>query len=169
MILGWLIALTLVAIATFFLLGPQRVWQMTVGDPDTGAMSVDNITRTGKPNDALMVPAWARDRPDSTPIPAFAVDADTLYTTLVARLEALGTVTWAEQDATARYARGITFSPGLKFPDINHIWAVEGEDGTSGLFLYAAAQMGTSDQGKNRERLQGWLALLDDLPRAQTP
>jgi uncharacterized protein (DUF1499 family) len=163
------IALALVVavlIAVFFALGPQRVWRMTTGDPDMGRQSLDSLQRTGKPNDALFVPAFADQPPDSTAIAAFQVDADTLFRTIIERIDAIGTVEWVEQDAAARYARGLTFSPMMGFPDTNHIWVVEGPDGTSGLYLYAAAKLGQSDLGKNAERMQAWLALLDDLPRA---
>lgn len=167
--LGWVFAIVLIAGATFFLIGPQRVWEMTVGDPDMGAMTLDSIQRTGKPNDALFVPPSFASTPDSIVVGTFAVEAGTLYTTLIARIEALGGVTWVEQNADARYARALTFSPMLRFPDTNHIWVTEEGDGTSGLALYAAAQMGTSDVGKNKARLESWLALLDDLPRTETP
>ena len=156
-----------VVVAAFFLIGPQRFWRMTTGDPDMGRQSIDSLQRTGKPNDALFVPAFAEPMPESTSIDAFAMDADALYQTVVERVEATGQVEWVEQDAAARYARALTFSPTMGFPDTNQIWVVEGPDGTSGLYLYAAAKLGQSDLGKNAERLQSWLALLDDLPRAR--
>jgi len=156
-----------VLVTAFFLIGPQRFWRMTTGDPDMGRQSIDSLQRTGKPNDALFVPAFAEPVEDSTPTDAFAVDADTLFQTVVERIDQTGQVEWVEQDAQARYARGLTFSPTMGFPDTNHIWVVEGPDGTAGLYLYAAAKLGQSDLGKNAERLRGWIELLDDLPRAQ--
>lgn len=167
-IMLWTLLAIGLGVAAFFVVGPATVWRAVAGDPDMGAQSVEAITRTGKPNDALIVPAHASvsgDQPGAITTPLFAVDADTLFTTLVERISAGGAVQWVEQDQAARYARGLTFSPLLKFPDTNHIWVVPGEDGTSGLYLYAAAQLGQSDLGKNQARLESWMELVNDLPR----
>ena len=164
--LAWLLGLALVALVAFLLIGPERVWRTLAGDPDMGRQHLGSIERTGKPNDALLVPPSAAATPGTEVIPAFAVDADTLFSTLIGRVDATGTVRWVERDPEARYARALTFSPVMKFPDTNHIWVVPQEDGTSALYLYATAQLGQSDLGKNRQRLLGWVDLLDDLPHA---
>jgi uncharacterized protein (DUF1499 family) len=168
----WIFAILLVAVAAFFIVGPGRVWQQIAGDPDTGAQSPETLDRTGKPNDALLGPqdAFAVAPDGSTPV--FQVPPAELFATLVARIEEANEIRWVERNDDRLYARGITASPTLQFPDINHIWVLpvateDGENPRSTLALYAAAHMGQSDLGKNRERMDRWLTLLDDLPRAE--
>ncbi|MBV6658220.1 MAG: DUF1499 domain-containing protein [Devosiaceae bacterium] len=162
--LAWLMGAILVAIIAFFLVGPERIWRTVAGDPDMGRLETSNIVRTGKPNDALLVPPFAADLPDTQTIGAYAVPPDELFSTLIGRIEATGAVRWVERDTEGLYARALTFSPVMKFPDTNHIWVVATEDGGSALFLYAAAQLGQSDLGMNRKRLESWVALLADQP-----
>jgi uncharacterized protein (DUF1499 family) len=170
-LVAWIVALIAILLLAFFIVGPGRVWQQIAGDPDTGAQSLQTLERTGKPNDALLGP---QDRIATTPdasTPVFQVAPAELFATLLARIEEADQVRWVERAEDKLYARGITASPTLQFPDINHIWVLpvateDGEEPRSTLALYAAAQLGQSDLGKNRERMDRWLALLDDLPRA---
>lgn len=163
---GWLVATALAVTVAFFLVGPERVWRLAFGSPDLGRQHLESLQRTGRPNDALFVPAGDA-RPDAEAIAPFAVDADTLYSTLIGRIDATGRVAWVERDPATRYARALTWSPVMRFPDTNHIWVVPLGEDRSALYLYAAAKLGHSDLGKNRERLAGWLGLLDDLPRVR--
>jgi uncharacterized protein (DUF1499 family) len=161
----WLVVLAVVAVGGFFLIGPDRVWTMLAGNPDMGRQTLETLARTGKPNDALIGPASALAiAPDSEP-PVYAMPASQLYNQLVGAIGALGTVTWVDQDAQALYARGITFSPTMRFPDTTEIWVIALTPTTSTLVLHARAQLGQSDMGKNRERLIMWLALLDSAPQ----
>lgn len=164
---GWLLALVLVAVVTLFLIGPQRIWEMTVGDPDLGALELTTLERTGRPNDALIAPDGLAAAAIDAQAPVFATSADELYEQLIARINVMNTVTWAQQDAQARYARAITRSPTLKFADTNHVWVLPVNENQATLALYAAAQMGYSDAGKNMQRLEQWIGLLDDIPRVQ--
>jgi uncharacterized protein (DUF1499 family) len=170
-LLGWIAAILVVAVAAFFIVGPARVWQQIAGDPDTGAQSLETLERSGKPNDALLGPQGRIATAPDASTPVFQVTPTELFATLLARIEEADQVQWVERDEDELYARGITASPTLQFPDINHIWVLpvvmgDGEQSRSTLALYAAAQLGQSDLGKNRERMDRWLALLDDLPRA---
>lgn len=164
----WIAAALLVLIAAFFLVGPARVWRQVASDPDMGAQSPETLQRTGKPNDALLGPAEALSVRADAQTPVFDVPPTELFETLLARIDAAQSIRWVERDPTGLYARGITRSPLMKFPDTSHIWALpSGDDQTkSSLVLYAAAQLGHSDLGKNRQRLDSWLGLLDDLPKA---
>ncbi len=165
--IGWALALTLVLVITIVMVGPQRFWSAIAGDPDLGRQTLATLERSGSLNDALLAPrnAVTADVDDQTPI--FALAPEDLYARLIADVDALGTVEWTEQDQANLYARGITRSPLMKFPDTNHIWVLPAGDAQSTLALYAAAQLGTSDLGKNRERLETWLDLLDGVPRVE--
>ena len=158
---GWTIAALVAATATLFLIGPDRLWRTLAGDPDTGRIALEALECTGRPNDALIAPTgWAPFEPDGEP-PVFDEPADQLFDRLVAIMAEEPGAVWAERDEAGLYARLITFSPLLKFPDVNHVWVLPAEDGASStLALYAAAQLGHSDMGKNKERLEGWLARL---------
>lgn len=163
--LSWTLGLLALVIIAFFLVGPDRVWQTFTGPADMGAQTLETLTRTGKPNDALIGPADALPLTPDAGTPVFAVPAQELFAQLIARVEATGTVTWAEQNDEQLYARALTFSSLMRFPDTNHIWVVPLDETHATLVLYAAAKLGQSDLGKNRERLDGWLDLLSDLPR----
>lgn len=164
-LLTWIIGLLIVAIIAFFLVGPDRIWKATSGPSDLGAMTLETLARTGKPNDALIGPADALPLSPDAQTPVFAVTAEQLYRQIIARIDATGTVTWANQNEEALYARALTFSSLMRFPDTNHIWVLPVDETHATLVLYAAAKLGQSDLGKNRERLDSWLSLLADLPR----
>lgn len=167
----WIIAILVIAAATLFLVGPATLWQRVAGDPDMGAQTLQTLERTGKPNDALLGPEDALAIPSDAPTPVFAVPPDELFDTLVARIDIAEDIQWVERDTENLYARGITTSPLMQFPDTNHIWVVPVGDNEphteSTLVLYSAAQLGQSDMGKNRERMNAWVALIDDVPKAQ--
>ena len=170
----WIVAIGSIAAAVFFVVGPGAVWQQVAGNPDLGAQRLESLARTGKPNDALLGPTAALAIAPDAATPVFDIPPVELFDTLITRIDEAGTVMWVESDEAQLYARGITRSPLMAFPDTNHIWVlpVTGENAgpateQSTLVLYAAAQLGQSDMGKNRERMDAWLALLDDVPRAQ--
>lgn len=164
-LLSWIIGLPTLAIVAFFLAGPDRVWRTFTGPADMGALSIDTLVRTGKPNDALIGPASALPLPPDAQSPVFALSAQELFRQLTARIESTNTVSWVEQNDEALYARALAFSSLMRFPDTNHIWVLPVDETHSTLALYAAAKLGHSDLGKNRERLDYWLSLLSDLPR----
>ena len=58
-------------------------------------------------------------------------------------------------------ARYVTRTPLMKFPDTNTFEAVTLENGRTGLVAYAAAQLGYSDGGNNRKRLEAVMERLD--------
>lgn len=161
----WILGLLVAATIAFFLVGPERVWQATNGPADMGPMTLETLVRTGKPNDALIGPADALPMTPDANAPVFAVPADELFGQIIAQVEATGTVTWVEQNDAALYARALTFSSLMRFPDTNHIWVLPVDETHATLVLYAAAKLGQSDLGKNRERLDAWLDLLSDVPR----
>ena len=153
--LGLLIALA------GYLYGPQRVWLLVAGEPDTGRVTLESLERTGRPNDALIAPEGRTAlTPDAQP-PVFNLPPERLYAELVSLLEGQTGIDWAEQDETDRYLRFVTYSPTLRFPDLHHVWVLETDsEETSTLALYAGAQLGQSDLGKNRARLDQWLTEL---------
>jgi uncharacterized protein (DUF1499 family) len=163
-LVSWIIGLLALAILAFFLAGPDRVWQTLTGSADMGPLTLETLMRTGKPNDALIGPASALPVPPDATAPVFAIPAEELFATLISRINSSETITWAEQDSANFYARALTFSPLMRFPDTSQIWVLPVDDTHATLVLYAAAKLGHSDMGKNRERLESWLSLLSDLP-----
>lgn len=162
-LIGIVAALAIIVVG-FFAVGPDRVWQRVAGDPDMGRQTLETLTRTGKPNDALIAPQNALALAPDAEAPVYAVPPEQLFQMLLARVDETENINWVERDPEALYARGITTSPLLRFPDTNHIWVLPvGEDNAT-LVLYTAAQLGQSDMGKNRERLDVWIGLLSDVP-----
>lgn len=160
-----LVILAGLAAAALFVIGPQRVWETVAGDPDSGPLVIETIERTGRPNDALLGPADLLPVQPDAETPVYAIPAPALFARLIDAIQEEGAVTWVERDPVGLYARALTFSPRLRFADVNHVWVVPMEGQTSTVVFYAAAHMGYSDMGKNRERLDEWLSLIDDVPR----
>ena len=163
----WVLAILAVGVIGFFAVGPDRVWRLTAGDPDMGRQTLETLTRTGKPNDALIAPDNAVALTPEAQAPVYAIAPGELFETLLTRIGNTETIEWVERDAEAFYARGVTTSPLMRFPDTNHIWVLPVGDNNATLALYTAAKLGHSDMGKNRERLDAWIALLNDVPTAE--
>lgn len=97
-LLSWVIGLPVLAIAAFFLVGPDRVWQTFTGPADMGVMNLVTLVRTGKPNDALIGRASALPLPPDAESPVIALPAQELFRHLIAQIDAADSVTWVEQN-----------------------------------------------------------------------
>jgi uncharacterized protein (DUF1499 family) len=115
------------------------------------------LERSGKPNDALAVPAdWTR--PDAElRAPSFDVPSDRLRAAVerVALSEPRTELT--RRDEAAGQLEFVQRSKIFRFPDtITVAIYASGSDGST-LALYSRARVGYSDMGVNRARLQRWL------------
>ncbi len=153
-----LIVLGAAATLGFFAFGPERVWSRIAGDPDLGRYDFSAARRSPTPNDALAcTPGICGSAPDirltavedtpETVIERVALD-------IAYRFPEAIRVDRREDAAHLRY---VTHSPLMRFPDTTVIEAVRLPEGKTGLRAYARAQLGSSDMGANRTRLESWL------------
>lgn len=160
MMLSALVALAALAVVTFLVLGPARVWS-TFGPPDLGPVDFERLERRSSPNDALACPAGlcGGAAVDIVP-PVFAVDARGLRAAMAKALAAEPKLERVADDPTAGTERFVQRSALLGFPDTIVVRYIDLPEGRSTLALYSRSQVGRSDLGANKARLERWLTRL---------
>ncbi|MEN0001037.1 MAG: DUF1499 domain-containing protein [Pseudomonadota bacterium] len=162
LIAGFVFA-ALLSVAAIMVAGPDKLWSALYGGPDLGPFDLETLKRTTKPHDALLCTPGAcpPELEADGALPAYADDPAALLTKLVQKAEAgpdnAQQVGGSATDGTVRF---VTRTASMKFPDTNQFWAVSMPDGKTGLVAYARAQVGYSDLGVNRKRLESWTANL---------
>ena len=158
MMLSALVALAALAVVAFLVLGPARVWGV-FGPPDLGAVDFARLERRSTPNDALACPAGACGgaRADLAP-PVFAIDARALRDVVGKAIAAEPNLIRVAADEAAGTERYVQRSALLGFPDTIVVRYLDLPGGRSTLALYSRSQLGHSDLGANKARLERWLA-----------
>ena len=160
MMLSALVALAALAAVAFMLAGPARVWAV-FGPPDLGPVDFDRLERRGTPNDALACPAGGCGGARADIVsPVFDVDARALRAALAKALAVEPNLERVADDAAAGTERFVQRSALLGFPDTIVVRFIDLPDGRSTLALYSRSQIGRSDLGANKARLERWLARL---------
>ncbi len=155
---GGFIAIVLVgAGAAFLLVGPDRVWT-TMGPADLGQVAFETLERRKSPNDALACPADICVAKSDLMPPIYAVPKNALRT-------ALGRVVASEPDMEVVSAGGdaeryIQRTRMMRFPDTIVVQYFDRPGGQSTLALYSRSQIGESDLGVNKARIERWLEKL---------
>jgi uncharacterized protein (DUF1499 family) len=146
----------------------DRIWRLIFGNPDLGAVDFRTLLRRTQPNDALICP---RDHcphaaPDREP-PAWPVAPEQLraIVSAVARAEP-GTSPLEDRGDQLRY---LVRSRLFRFPDTVNVEIIGRPGGEATLALYSRSQIGRSDLGANRRRLERWLQEIDRRAAAQRP
>lgn len=149
-----LVILVGAALAAFILIGRERTWELLAGSPDQGVHDFAANRRSPTPNDALACSPGLCTTPDFE-IPPFDDAPAIAIERLSQRLFNIDPLARRVDDRKdpAR-ARFVTYSPLMRFPDVIHLEARAMPDGRTGIMAYAAAQLGGSDMGKNRLRLE---------------
>jgi len=153
-----LIALVGVTLIAFLLTGRERSWELIAGSPDTGPRDFSAGQRSSTANDALACSPGLCSEPDFEiaaidEAPAIAIER--LSQQLITSDPLARRIDDRKDPAKARF---VTYSPLMRFPDILHLEARSMADGRTGLMAYAGAQLGKSDLGKNRARLEALFA-----------
>ena len=138
----------------------DRIWSLVFGNPDLGPVDFRTLARRAQPNDALICP---RDHcpnavPDREP-PVLPVAAERLraLVSAVAREEAGTSVL----DDGAPQMRYLVRSRVLRFPDTVNVEIVARSEGRATLALYSRSQVGRTDFGTNRRRLERWVKRIE--------
>lgn len=142
--------------------GRERTWEQLAGSPDPGRYDFQTAPRRKTPNDALACSPGLCAAADWA-LPTYAVTPADLVTQAAQTLMRNDPLARRVDDgADPAYARFVTFSQLMRFPDAIDIAAepVPGTPGRSGLKIYARAQLGRSDLGKNRKRIENLIASL---------
>lgn len=160
MLFAALVALCALAAVAFLAIGPVRIWGV-FGPPDLGAVDFARLERRSTPNDALACPAGSCGgaRVDIVP-PVFAVDARALRAAFAQAIAAESNLTRVAADDPAGVERYVQRSALLGYPDTIVARFLDLPGGRSTLVLYSRSQIGRSDLGANKARLERWLARL---------
>lgn len=136
--------------------GLEKVWQTVFGSPDLGDVDFPALERRRNPNDALACPKGfcPEAQADFEP-PVFPLSVPRLRDIVSeAGLSAPGTIlahSGVEQD------RYLVRTRLMRFPDTVNVQAIEMGQGRSTLALYSRSQIGRTDFGVNRRRLERWV------------
>ena len=146
--------------------GLEQAWQSLFGSPDLGPVEFATLRRRATPNDALICPRdiCPQAQPDAEP-PVFPVPG--------ARLRSLVSEAALAEPGTSLIERGqqqdryLVRTRFMRFPDTVIVQVFDrGEDGST-LALYSRSQIGSSDFGVNRRRIERWVARIGSLAARQ--
>jgi hypothetical protein len=153
-----LVAGLLIAAALVFVgYGREKFWERVAGSPDRGRVHLMSVRRSSTANDAVASTAGLRADADIV-LPSYDESPATLMRRIAQNIETIDPLARRVDDGTdAAHLRYVTYSPGMRFPDLVSVEAFTMEDGRTGLIAYARAQLGRVDFGANQERLQLYL------------
>lgn len=163
--------LVVVALGLGFLLwrgpepgGIEDVYASVFGKPDLGPVDFATLTRRSTPNDALACPPGICPKAEADMVPpVFPVPGDRLRA-IVAEVASEDAETrptfesnWGEED------RYLARSRIMRYPDTINVQIVGQGEGRSTLALYSRSQIGLSDFGVNRARIERWLKRIGEI------
>jgi uncharacterized protein (DUF1499 family) len=164
--LGLIAALVVAGVGFLLWRSPEvsafdRAYALVFGPPDLGPVDFATLTRRSSPNDALACPAdlCPNAKSDLVP-PVFAVPAERLRAIVaeVALAEAdAEIVSSGEGDEQDRY---VVRTRLMRFPDTVDVRIIRQGEARATLALYSRSQIGYSDLGTNRARIERWLAAI---------
>jgi uncharacterized protein (DUF1499 family) len=141
--------------------GLDRVWQSVFGPPDLGPVDFAALKRRSSPNDALICPrAFCPDTPDSEP-PVFALSGARLRSLVSEAALADPGVTLVQSGP--RQDRYLARTRLMRYPDTIVAEVIEQGPNLSTLALYSRSQIGRSDFGVNRRRIERWVRRIEPL------
>lgn len=153
-----LAAVIIIVFAVFFAAGPQQVWLQLTGPADMGRYDFDGRQRSATSNDALACSPSLCGESADIELSTFDETPSELINRLDARIMAgTGSVARVDDRSDPAYARYVTHSPWMAYPDTTDIEAIDLGNGKTGIRAYARAKIGQKDFDANAERLRDWL------------
>lgn len=149
--------------------GIDSVYALVFGDPDLGPVDFARLERRTRPNDALACPP---DRCSGVsidfPSPVLPVSAERLraIVTEVAAAEPGTEVVGSAEGLQDQY---VVRTPLMRFPDTVSVEIIGLGPERSTLALYSRSQIGYSDWGVNRARIERWLKRIGEIATEAPP
>lgn len=136
------------------LIGRERAWSLIAGSADLGRYDFAAGRRRDTPNDALACTQGACASPDVV-IPATTLSPAAAIEAAESRLRGIERFTERVDDRSdPDYARFVVRTPLMRFPDTIDVLADASAAGETWIKAYSRSQLGRSDLGANRNRLQ---------------
>ncbi|MEO9874313.1 MAG: DUF1499 domain-containing protein [Anderseniella sp.] len=148
-------------VLAFVLMGPERVWGL-FGEPDLGPVSFEQLQRRSSPNDALACPHDVCKVPVDIKSMLYPVNARELRMAFAKVIASAPRVVTVDANETALTDRYVQRTGRLGFPDTIVVQFFDRPDGQSTLAIYSRSQLGESDLGENKTRIERWLSRLAD-------
>jgi len=150
-----------VCLIVLMLTGRERVWTTLYGKADLGPAQFETLVRPAKPNQYLVCP----DKYCQFTVPdriskAYPVAPDLLLSYFAETVADLETVEVVNEPAPDDF-RFIDRTRFFRFPDTISVDVVEGESGSSMLAVFSRSQIGYSDLGANKQRVEALLMALE--------
>ena len=155
--IGLVLILVVIAIA-FVTYGRENTWTLVAGPPDMGIYDFTAMPRSSTANDVLACTEGLCDGKADFVLPALDATPGEAISRLDSTLEGAPRVRRVDDGSDPDYARYVTWSPTMRFPDTTDIRAVALEGGKSGLKVYARALVGQRDFDANTARIREWIA-----------
>jgi len=161
-------AAAIAVLAAFFIVGPERIWAL-FGPADLGPVTFETLKRRSSPNDSLACPPnICTAKSDVTP-PVFALSAPELARVFAKVIASEPTVEQVALDDGGLTQRYVQRTKIMRFPDTIVVRFIDLGDGRSTIALYSRSQLGESDFGVNRARIERWLEKLSrEAPAVKT-
>ncbi len=154
---GFIAALiVLFSVATSY--GWDRIWPSIVGPSDLGPVSFKGLKKDKPSNEALVCPLDLCE-PDSIDFasPQYGVPPQRLRALLLESLELEPRLDRVDDESDPMKLRFVQYSARMKFPDTISVEVLTGPRDTSYLAVFSRSQLGQSDLGVNRARIERWL------------
>ena len=162
-LLGALVVLAGVVLAVLVWRGSEPggiddLYHATVGGPDLGPVNFETLVRRSRPNDALACPAdlCRTARPDIVP-PLYPISAERLREIVagIAREDPETQIVYsARGEDQDRYVARTRL---MRFPDTINVRIIPIAADAATVAIYSRSQIGYSDMGMNRKRIERWL------------
>ncbi|KPQ10535.1 MAG: Protein of unknown function (DUF1499) [Saliniramus fredricksonii] len=150
--------------------GIDDAYARIFGPPDLGSVDFEHLTRRSSPNDALAChPDICGDTQVDFVTPLYPVPGARLREIVRAvaleqpRTQLVYSARWEEEE------RFVVRSALMRYPDTVVARVYGAGPGQAMLGLYSRSQIGHSDLGANRARLERWLAAISDRVDAEEP
>lgn len=153
-----LVLVALILVITVY--GRDNSWKLAFGDPDLGHVDFATLRKGPNPNEWLVAPPERLEAAPDAVAPVFAMAAPDLFARLLTIAEAEPRTTRVGLYPQQLEARFVQRTEWMRFPDTIVVKVYELEPGRAAVALYSRSQIGRSDFGVNRARIERWLAAL---------
>jgi uncharacterized protein (DUF1499 family) len=154
-LLGFIVIVT----GLFLVVGPVKVWTW-LGPADLGPVAFETLQRRKSPNDALACPQGLCTAKIDVPSPIYKGSAKELreaFAKVIVLEPQVERVDTNNDTLTDRYVQR---SKLMQYPDTLVVQFIDRPDGRATLALYSRSQVGESDLGVNRQRIDRLLLSL---------
>lgn len=162
---GFIAALAVIGALGVVIIGWDSMWNKIGGPADLGTVNFQTLTKTPNPNQALICPtgfcpaAEAEDQVDQIS-PLYALPVAELAQQILNSLTHEQNLERVDDRSDPLKMRFVQRTPKLRFPDTIRLEIIPMGDNQSSLALYSQSQIGKSDLGVNKERVDRWLKRL---------